>query len=49
LPPPFEPSLAVPEWLAQLIFCLLRVEPKERPASARVLVTAISQYVKTAG
>jgi serine/threonine-protein kinase len=47
-PQPFEPSLKVPEWMAQLIFCLLRVEPKERPASARVLVTAISQYVKGA-
>jgi tRNA A-37 threonylcarbamoyl transferase component Bud32/isoprenylcysteine carboxyl methyltransferase (ICMT) family protein YpbQ len=46
LPPPFEPSLMVPEWLGQLIFCLLRCEPKERPASARVLVTAINQYVK---
>jgi serine/threonine-protein kinase len=45
-PPPFEPSLMVPDWLAQLIFCLLRCEPKERPANARVLVTAINQYVK---
>jgi tRNA A-37 threonylcarbamoyl transferase component Bud32 len=46
IPPPFEPSLMVPEWLAKLVFCLLRAEPKERPASARVLVAAINQYVK---
>ena len=47
-PPPFEPSLMVPEWLARLIFCLLRCEPKERPPNARILVEALTQNMKAA-
>jgi serine/threonine-protein kinase len=46
-PRPFDPDLLIPDWLSKLIFCLLRCEPAERPATARVLLTAIKQYVRS--
>ncbi|MBS2010251.1 MAG: serine/threonine protein kinase [Cyanobacteria bacterium SZAS TMP-1] len=47
-PAPFDPDLQIPEWLSKLVFCLLRTEPSERPASAKVLITTMNQYIRGA-
>jgi eukaryotic-like serine/threonine-protein kinase len=45
-PQPLEADLLIPDWLDRLIFCLLRCDPCERPATAHVLSSAIKQYVR---